>query len=163
MKDESVGQELAPATPVKTTAYLGLGTNLGDRSANLERALRELEQAGVRVIARSRAHETEPWGITDQPKFLNMAVAVETTLTASELHWLLKEIERRMGRTPGPRYGPRMIDLDLLTYGDQRIETPELTVPHPGMARPFVAAPLAEIAPDLVLPDGRTAREARER
>ncbi len=133
--------------------YLALGTNLGDREENLRRALRYL---GAMVIIRDRSpiYETEPWGIADQPRFLNMVVSGETGLTPHELLELLKSIERAMGRTQGIRYGPRVIDLDILFYDDLLITTVDLVVPHPHLAeRRFVLVPLADIAPDLVHPE----------
>jgi len=130
-------------------AFLGLGTNLGDRAANLEGAVARLSELGA-VSARSHVMETAPWGYADQPDFLNMVVALDTALPAVELHRGIKRIEERMGRVPAVRYGPRVIDIDLLLYGDEVIDTPDLTVPHPRMAeRGFVMEPLAEIAPGV--------------
>jgi 2-amino-4-hydroxy-6-hydroxymethyldihydropteridine diphosphokinase len=138
-----------------TTAYVGLGANLGDRRATIERAVELLRGApGVEVLAVSSLRETDPVGFEDQPRFLNGAVALETTLTARELLDLLLEIERRLGRTRGgPRFGPRTIDLDLLVYGDAELDEPGLTVPHARLhERRFVLEPLAELAPALVVP-----------
>ena len=134
-------------------AYVGLGTNLGDREATLRRAVDLLrEQVDVRAV--SSVRETEPWGLVDQPPFLNAAVEVETELTPRELLDLLFDVEQSLGRTrEGPRYGPRTIDLDLLVYGEERLDEPGLTVPHPRLhERRFALEPLAELAPDLVVP-----------
>ena len=132
------------------TVYLGLGTNLGDRLAHLRQALAGLP--GLRAC--SSVYETEPWGKLDQPRFLNLCCALETHLVPPDLHAELKALERALGRQPGgERWGPRPIDIDLLTYDDLVLDTPELTIPHPGIAeRAFVLRPLAEIAPDLRLP-----------
>jgi 2-amino-4-hydroxy-6-hydroxymethyldihydropteridine diphosphokinase len=134
-------------------AYVGLGTNLGDREALLGQAV-ELLRERVDVRAVSSIRETEPWGVVDQPPFLNAAVAVETELTPHELLDLLLELERLLGRTrEGPRYGPRTIDLDLLLYGNDMVDEPGLTVPHPRLhERRFALEPLAELDPDLVVP-----------
>jgi 2-amino-4-hydroxy-6-hydroxymethyldihydropteridine diphosphokinase len=134
-------------------AFVGLGTNLGDREATVGRAV-ELLRERLDVRAVSSVRETEPWGLVDQPPFLNAAVEVETELTARELLDVLLEVERLLGRTRGgPRYGPRTIDLDLLVYGDETLDEPGLTVPHPRLhERPFALEPLAELAPDLVVP-----------
>ena len=137
-----------------TLAYLGLGTNLGDRESYLAQALKEL--AGLPTIeigTVSSIYETAPVGLTDQPDFLNLVVSVRTTLSPRELLDALLNIENKMGRVRTVRWGPRVIDLDLLLYGDAVVETPELTVPHPRLSeRSFVLMPLAEIAPNLVLP-----------
>jgi 2-amino-4-hydroxy-6-hydroxymethyldihydropteridine diphosphokinase len=144
-----------------TKAYVGLGANLGDRRATIERALELLGAAeGVEVLAVSSLRETDPVGFTEQPRFLNGAAAVETALAASELLSVLLDVERRLGRTrEGPRFGPRAIDLDLLLYGDAQVDEPGLTVPHPRLhERRFALEPLAELAPGLVVP-GRGAVE----
>jgi len=131
-----------------TRAYLGLGSNMGDRQAHISRALEALAQAGVMVCSVSPLYESEPWGVADQPRFLNAACAVETSHSPSALLALLKAIEKEMGRTCAIRYGPRPIDVDILLYGDLCIETLSLIVPHPAMLeRPFVLVPLADIAP----------------
>lgn len=136
-----------------TRVYLGLGANLGDRQANLLRAVATLGERGIAVLALSPFYETEPWGVTAQPRFLNAAAAVETTLPPHALLDALKEIERDVGREPGVRYGPRPLDLDILLYGDLIIATPRLRVPHAGMlARSTVLVPLADIAPQVVHP-----------
>jgi len=132
-----------------TRAYVGLGANLGDREAVLRRAVERLAvEPGVEVVAVSSFRETDPVGpIRDQPRFLNGAVALETTLPARALLELLLRVEREFGRRrEGPPGGPRTLDLDLLLYGDERIEQPGLRVPHPRLhERPFVLEPLAEL------------------
>jgi 2-amino-4-hydroxy-6-hydroxymethyldihydropteridine diphosphokinase len=143
-------------------AYVGLGGNLGDRRANLDRAVKLLRrEPGLRVAGVSSFRETDPVGYVDQPRFLNGAVALETGLGARELLDRLLAIERALGRErTGPRFGPRAIDLDLLLYGAETIDEPGLTVPHPRLAeRRFVLEPLAELDPDLALPDGRRIAE----
>jgi 2-amino-4-hydroxy-6-hydroxymethyldihydropteridine diphosphokinase len=143
-------------------AYIGLGGNLGDRRSHLERALELLdEDADIRVAGVSTFRETDPVGYVDQPRFLNAVAALETALPARELLERLLAVERALGRErTGPRYGPRTIDLDLLLYGDEEIDEPGLVVPHPRLAeRRFVLEPLFELAPDLVLPDGRRVRD----
>jgi 2-amino-4-hydroxy-6-hydroxymethyldihydropteridine diphosphokinase len=138
-----------------TRAYVGLGANLGDRSAMLRAALEQLAaEPGVTVVAVSTVRETDPVGIVDQPRFLNAAAAVETDLSARQLLDRLLGIERRLGRTrEGPRFGPRTIDLDLLLYGDERLQEPGLEVPHPHLhERAFVLEPLFELDPGLVVP-----------
>ena len=132
--------------------YLALGANLGDRSASLRTAVERLRDA-VAVERMSSVYETEPAYLLDQPHFLNMALRGRTTLDPHALLAFLKRIERDMGRAAGPRYGPRTIDLDILLYDSLALATAQLTIPHPRMAeRPFVLAPLAEIAPELVPP-----------
>src|SRR5262249_12693839 len=118
------------------------------------------ERPGVELIALSQLRETEPWGYTDQPAFLNGAAALETSLGAIELLAVLLEVERELGRTrTGPRYGPRTIDLDLLLYGDQLVDEPGLTVPHPRLhERAFALEPLLDLDRDVVVPGrGRVA------
>jgi 2-amino-4-hydroxy-6-hydroxymethyldihydropteridine diphosphokinase len=145
------------------TAYIALGSNLGDRRAHLEAAAAALGAApGIRLIAVSPLVETEPvGGPPGQERFLNAAARIETDLAPEALLDVLKGIERRLGRRQGPRWGPREIDLDLLLYGDRRIQTDRLTVPHPQLReRRFVLEPLAAIAPDAVDPvTGRTVRQ----
>jgi 2-amino-4-hydroxy-6-hydroxymethyldihydropteridine diphosphokinase len=136
-------------------AYVGLGGNLGDREATLRRALDLLAQEqGVEVIAVSELRETDPVGVVDQPRFLNAAAALETSLSPRKLLDALLGIERALGRVrSGVRWGPRTIDLDLLLYGDEQIAEPGLHVPHPRLhERRFALEPLSELDPDLELP-----------
>ena len=136
-------------------AYVGLGSNLGDREATLRRAVARLDAApGVAVAAVSSFRETEPVGVEDQPMFLNAAAALETELEPRPLLQLLLATERDLGRTrTGPRLGPRIVDLDLLLYGGRRIAEPGLAVPHPRLhERAFVLEPLAELDERLVVP-----------
>ena len=138
-------------------AFIGLGSNLGDREAALRGAL---ELLGEDVVAVSSFRETEPVGYLDQPAFLNAAAALETGLEPRALLERLLGVERELGRTrEGPRHGPRTIDLDLLVYDDRVIDEPGLVVPHPRLAeRRFVLEPLAELDPDVVVPGhGRVA------
>jgi 2-amino-4-hydroxy-6-hydroxymethyldihydropteridine diphosphokinase len=138
-----------------TRAYVGLGANLGDRSAMLRTAIEQLRrEPDVTLVAVSSVRETDPVGFLDQPRFLNAAAALDTELSARELLDRLLGIERRLGRTrEGPRFGPRTIDLDLLLYGDQRLDEPDLEVPHPRLhERLFVLEPLFELDPGLVVP-----------
>lgn len=139
--------------PVIHSAYIGIGSNLGNRKESCERAIRLLIEHGITVIKRSSLIETEPWGVMEQPKFINMAVEVETDLEPENLLHLLKKIELAVGRLPTSHWGPRIIDLDILLYDDLIMESPELLIPHPGMSeREFVLKPLAEIAPDKMHP-----------
>ena len=134
-------------------AYIGIGSNLGDRERNCEEALNRLLKRGIKVIKRSSLHETEPWGVKEQPKFLNMAVKVETGLSPEELLKNLKEIEIDLGRGESKRWGPRIIDLDILFYDDRIIKRDDLEIPHPGTRdREFVLKPLSEIAPGKIHP-----------
>ena len=136
----------------RVTAYLGLGTNLGDREANLKGAL-ELLQCHGEVVAVSSIHETVPWGYLDQPDFLNCVCAIATGLEPSFLLSATQAVERELGRRPNFRFGPRLIDVDILLYGDRTLESHDLQIPHPRMdARAFVLVPLAEIASDVQHP-----------
>jgi len=141
------------------TAYLGLGSNLGDRQANLDRALEFLSQR-MRLEKISSIYDSEPVGDVEQPRFLNLVCQASTLLTPQGLLALAKGIEIRLGRV-GPSGAPRTIDIDILFYGDQVIETPELVIPHPRLTqRAFVLVPLVEIAPDLVHPvNGKTIKQ----
>jgi 2-amino-4-hydroxy-6-hydroxymethyldihydropteridine diphosphokinase len=136
-----------------THVYLGLGSNLGDRAASIQEALRELPLYGLEVLRTARLYETEPWGVTDQPRFLNSACITKTSLPPLRALQAAKAIERAAGRTPTKRWGPRVIDIDLLLYDDVTLDTAELTLPHPGILdRIYVLVPLAEIAPELQHP-----------
>ena len=136
-----------------STAYVALGSNLGDREENLRNALKHLEANDVRVVKVSTFIETEPYGVTDQPGFVNAVCQVETELEPLELLRLLLKIELEMGRVRLRRWGERNIDLDLLLYEDACIVSEELTLPHPDMQnRDFVLLPFAEIAGEVVHP-----------
>ena len=135
------------------TAYIALGSNLGDKEANLRRALELLIERGVEIVKTSTFISTEPYGVTDQPQFLNGVCEVRTSLEPLELLHTLLDIEQEMGRVRLRHWGERNIDLDLLLYEDVVMDTPELKLPHPDMQnRDFVLLPLAEIAPELVHP-----------
>jgi 2-amino-4-hydroxy-6-hydroxymethyldihydropteridine diphosphokinase len=136
-------------------AYVGLGANLGDREGTIRSALRLLDDVhGVDLVAVSSFRETEPWGVEDQPRFVNAAARVETTLSPRELLDALLAVERALGRTrEGPRFGPRTIDLDLLLYAGEVVDEPGLTVPHPRLhERAFALEPLLELDPGLEVP-----------
>jgi 2-amino-4-hydroxy-6-hydroxymethyldihydropteridine diphosphokinase len=145
------------------TAFLSLGSNLGDREALLKDALQRLEAAGVRVVRKSSIHKTEPQDLREQPWFLNMAVEVETELLPLELLAAIRTIETEMGRQRTIPKGPRTIDIDILFYGNLIIATRDLEIPHPRLTqRSFVLDPLSEIAPDLRHPvTGQSIREAQ--
>ncbi|MBE9557359.1 MAG: 2-amino-4-hydroxy-6-hydroxymethyldihydropteridine diphosphokinase [Proteobacteria bacterium] len=129
-----------------TLVYVALGGNIGDRMANLKAAIAALAPE-VTVLERSPVYETDPKYVTDQPRFLNMVLSAETDLGAPALLVVLKSIEKKLGRGPGERNGPRPIDLDIVFFGDEVIDLPDLTVPHPRLAeRAFVLRPLADIA-----------------
>jgi 2-amino-4-hydroxy-6-hydroxymethyldihydropteridine diphosphokinase len=140
-----------------TIAYVGLGSNLGDREGSIRRAAGLVGARRLSSIA-----ETEPWGLEDQPRFLNAAAELETQLSARDLLDLLLDVARRLGRVrAGERWGPRTIDLDLLLFGRETIDEPGLTVPHPFLLeRAFVLGPLAELAPGAEIPGNGTVRDA---
>ena len=143
--------------------YLGLGSNLGDRHGNIKRAI-ELLSSRIHVEQISSIYETEPVGFHDQPPFLNAVCQGYTSLEPREILIMAQEVEMTLGRTATFRNGPRIIDIDILIYGSQIIDTPQLTVPHPRLAeRAFVLVPLAELAPHLVHPvSGMSARDLAE-
>lgn len=143
-------------------AYVGLGANLGDREATLRRALELLAaEPEIELVAVSRFRETDPVGYLEQPRFLNGAAALETTLSPRALLERLLAVERTLGRTrEGPRYGPRTVDLDLLAYGDDILDEPGLAVPHPRLhERRFALEPLADLDPALAVPGRGTVRD----
>jgi len=132
--------------------YLALGTNLGNRSANLRAAI-EVLPPNVKVITESKIYETPPWGVEDQPDFLNIALKCETNLEPEPLLKYLKRLEVRLGREKTFRWGPRLIDIDVLFYDDLILESESLTIPHQRLhERVFVLVPLADIAPDFIHP-----------
>lgn len=162
-------------------AYLGLGSNLGQREANLREAISSLAEgpgnlhttdacatecfqpqgaegrrappATIEILRASAVYETAPWGYADQPDFLNCVLEIRTSLAPRQLLDLVKGLEQAMGRQPGVRYGPRLIDVDILLYGGTTVDLPDLKIPHPGLPqRAFVLVPLAELAPWLVHP-----------
>ena len=134
------------------TIYLSLGSNLGDRRANLAEAIRRLAPQ-VRVTAESPIYETPPWGEENQPTFLNMAAKASTDLPPMGLRDYVKQVESDMGRVPSYRWGPRSIDIDILLYDDLTLDTPQLTIPHPRMhERGFVLVPLEAIAGRVMHP-----------
>ncbi|HEX2666552.1 MAG TPA: 2-amino-4-hydroxy-6-hydroxymethyldihydropteridine diphosphokinase [Candidatus Acidoferrum sp.] len=137
----------------ETTVYLSLGSNIGDRENNLRKAIRALTEANVRVTRVSSLYETEPVDLREQPWFLNCVVRGETETPALDLLRALRGIEAHMGSEKLVPKGPRLIDIDILLYGDATVDRPELQVPHPRMLqRKFVLVPLAEIAPNLKHP-----------
>jgi 2-amino-4-hydroxy-6-hydroxymethyldihydropteridine diphosphokinase len=144
-------------------AYVGLGSNLGEREATLREALARLAEIdGIAIVAISSFRETDPVGNVDQPRFVNAAAALETSLGPRELLDSLLELERSLGRDRSreERWGPRTIDLDLLLYGDETVDEPGLEIPHPRLAeRAFVLEPLLELDPGLRLPDGGALRD----
>ena len=145
-------------------AALGLGSNLGNTRENIARAVRLLDQsAGITVVACSCQYRTPPWGPVPQDDYRNICLTLETDLSPRALLGQCLAIERQLGRVRDIRWGPRIIDIDILIYEDEHIEEDNLTVPHPRMGeRAFVLVPLAEIWPDAPIGDGRTVAEALE-
>jgi len=144
-------------TRLSVRAFVGLGSNMGDRAQTLAHALRLLEGPGVSIAARSPVYESPPWGVPDQPRYLNQVVELRTTLSPAELLARCLDVERRLGRVRTTRWGPRTIDLDILLYDEIEMSTPDLTIPHPHLpGRAFMLVPLADLAPGLVLPGGKT-------
>jgi len=134
-------------------AHIGIGSNIGNREGNCLKALGLLSARGIIIKKRSSFYETGPWGVRDQPKFINMTLEAETTLEPLKLLESLKSVEEEIGREETYHWGPRVIDLDILFYDDLILDMPDLTIPHPLMhEREFVLRPLAEIAPDKIHP-----------
>jgi 2-amino-4-hydroxy-6-hydroxymethyldihydropteridine diphosphokinase len=148
---------------MSVVAFLGLGSNLGDRLANLQAAADAMQtEPGLRVTASSRVWETTPVGGPPQPDYLNAVVRVETDLSARDLLEVARRIEARLGRVRKERWGARTLDVDILFFGEERIDESDLVVPHPRMAeRAFVLLPLLELEPDPVLPDGTRLKDVR--
>ena len=135
------------------TVYLLLGSNLGNRKEILEKAIELIAQKVGIIISQSKDYETKPWGVTDQPDFLNLAIAVYTNQSPWEILERTQSIENQLGRVRKEKWGARLIDIDILFYGDEIINEPDLKVPHPLMQeRDFALTPLAEIAPNFVHP-----------
>lgn len=135
--------------------FLGIGTNLGDRERNLQEARAALSQR-LEILKESSIYQTAPWGFLDQPAFLNQVIEARTALSSLNLLEFLKQTEKQLGRQANFRYGPRLIDLDILFYGNRIIQTSRLQVPHPRLTeRAFVLIPLAEIAPEFVHPQNK--------
>ena len=131
--------------------FIGLGSNLGEREKNCEEAIRLIGESGITVVSRSSMYETEPWGVKDQPLFINMVIRVQTEREPSELLRALKVVEKKMGRNETKKWASRIIDLDILLYDDITVDEPDLKIPHPYMFdRDFVIKPLSEIAPEVV-------------
>ncbi len=144
------------------TCYLSLGSNLSDRARNIKDARRRLaEVPEIEIDSTSSVYESAPVGPQDQSDFLNQVAEVQVICSARRLLSIVQGIEKEIGRVRAQHWGPRSIDIDILLYGDETVDEPDLKIPHPQILhRQFVLVPLAEIAPDLVLPDGRTAAEA---
>jgi 2-amino-4-hydroxy-6-hydroxymethyldihydropteridine diphosphokinase len=133
--------------------YIGIGSNVGNRETNCRMAIERLNEKGIEVKKTSSMYETEPWGFKDQPKFINMVIEAETRLEPERLLIVLKDIEKEMGRKETVKWGPRIIDLDILFYNDKIINQDELQIPHPYLhKRDFVLVPLSEIAPNKTHP-----------
>lgn len=132
-------------------ATIGLGSNIGDKAANLDEAIRRLTAAGdIRLVQRSRTYRSAPWGVTDQDEFANACISVATEIAAGDLLKRCQQVESDMGRVRLKKWGPRVIDIDILTYRDLTIQEPDLIVPHPLIAeRNFVLVPLKDVAPNL--------------
>ena len=129
-----------------TRIYLGLGSNLGTRSRNLSAARRRLREQGVLILRQSHVIETEPWGVKDQPRFLNQVIAGEWAGSPRQLLRAVKSVEREGGRRPTRRWGPRIIDVDILLFGNETVSSRDLVIPHPRIAeRPFVVEGLADL------------------
>jgi 2-amino-4-hydroxy-6-hydroxymethyldihydropteridine diphosphokinase len=134
-----------------TLAYLSLGSNLGEREAHLSEARRRLADHGARLLRTSSVIESEPFGVHNQPRFLNQVLEVEWEGTPQELLAAAKQVEGEVGRTPSVRWGPREIDVDILLFGNEELVEPDLVIPHPGLReRSFVREPLRELRPDIL-------------
>lgn len=141
-------------------AYLGLGSNLGDRAYYLEAAISALTRSTIKIEAISRIYETEPWGVMDQPLYWNQVIELDTTLEPIDLLHVCQEIELQLGRERKVHWGSRTIDIDILLYDNRVSDSEKLKLPHPYLEdRAFVLTPLREIAPNLVLPSGRPIAE----
>jgi len=137
-----------------TAVVLGLGSNVGSRSRNLSAARRRLREKGVRILRQSRVIETEPWGVTDQPRFLNQVVEGAWSGSSRQLLKAAKAVEREVGRVETKRWGPRVVDVDILFFGEQKVDEPDLVIPHPRIKeRPFLLQSLEELG---ISPDGRS-------
>jgi len=140
--------------------FIGLGSNMGDRAYYLKEAISALTGPKTRITASSRIYETEPWGGIEQPLFWNQVIEVDTSLEPLDLLHVCQEIELKLGRERKVHWGPRTIDIDLLIYDNRVSESEELKLPHPYLEeRAFVLAPLREIAPEFILPSGRSINE----
>jgi 2-amino-4-hydroxy-6-hydroxymethyldihydropteridine diphosphokinase len=137
-------------------SYLSLGSNLGNKRTNLKRAVTFInEHPQIKLIAQSSVYETKPVGYRKQPDFLNLVIKIETTLSPQQLWQVVQKIEKKIGRKPTVRWGPRLIDIDILLYNDLTLTQPDLEIPHPELEkRAFVLIPLQEIAPGIRLPSG---------
>ncbi|MCX7914268.1 MAG: 2-amino-4-hydroxy-6-hydroxymethyldihydropteridine diphosphokinase [Thermodesulfovibrionales bacterium] len=145
-------------------AHIGIGSNIGNRHENCSKAIKILEEKGLRVKKISSLYETEPWGVKEQPKFINLVIEVETDYSPYELMNILKETENALGRVKTTKWGPRVIDLDILFYESEIINTEELVIPHPYLQeREFVLDPLEEISPHKMHPVlKKTVRDLKE-
>jgi len=145
-------------------AYLSLGSNEGNRKQWLAKALNLIETHSGEILQKSAVYKTAAWGITDQPEFLNMAISIRTSKTAEQMLHSILSIETTLGRHRGVKWGPRIIDIDILFFNDDILDTPELVIPHPYMQeRRFTLTPLADIAPDYIHPKlHKTIRELLE-
>ncbi|MEO6457726.1 MAG: 2-amino-4-hydroxy-6-hydroxymethyldihydropteridine diphosphokinase [Chloroflexia bacterium] len=146
---------LAATHTTDTVTYLSLGSNMGDRAAQIEEAIAMIGRLPeTSILKHSPLYESKPWGKTNQPDFLNMVVEISTNIDPHELLHNCKNIEAKLGREPGEQWGPRPIDIDILLYGDKRLKTDTLIIPHQRMwERQFVLRPLANLLPNLVGPD----------